>query len=332
MAPPFIVNTAVCAAAVRHQAETLMEQASRTSGASAVVPLSVAAAAFRRLQDGVRAAEAGSRLIQVRFCHALEQLFEQLLGEFQYGLEAAFESLAPGSEKWALDLAGPGDSIRYFRLVLAEAEDLEGVPLKDEETSDILRYARRFVDRAECGRWDDLIRWSVSRHPMAAAISPGARAGLHLFEAWLQLGRLRFERVSGEIEEALRALQTNHGTEPVPFSWEKSGHLHYYAGVALSLPPAASMGELQKAALHFHDSRSSWDRAGRPSQAARELQAQTYRRLARDHTEGNPALRAHFEKQASRVSMDPEPFLPEARVVRRPRRSGYFSWLPRFWR
>ncbi|HSA59326.1 MAG TPA: hypothetical protein VLJ37_06535 [bacterium] len=313
MSSSIIVISSVCAAAARQQAETFMEQASRTSGAASILPLSVAAAAFRNLQDGVRASEAGSRLIKVRFSHALEQLFEELLGDF-------------------FSEAGPEESARYFRLVLSEAEDLGGKTVPDKDVNDMVRYARRFVDRAETGHWDHLARWSLALDAAASAFSPEARAGLHLFEAWLQWLRRDFDRAPRQIENALRALRTDRGEEPVAFHWEKAGRLHYNAGLTLTLSPTAPMGELQKAALHFHDAGACWDRAGSPSQPARKLLAQTYRRLAQQHTEGNPALRIHFEKQAFQALMDPEPLLPEARVVRRPRRSGYFSWLPRSWR
>ena len=92
------------------------------------------------------------------------------------------------------------------------------------------------------------------------------------------------------------------------------------------------MGDLHKAALHFHDARADWDRAGSDSQPARKFLAHTYRLLARDHTEGNPSLKEHFEDQAFQASMDLEPALPEARVVQRRGKPGNLSWLPRLWR
>ena len=288
-----------------------MECASRLAGAAAVLPLSCAAMAFRSLQDGVRAAEAGSRLIQIRFSHALEQLFEELLGDF-------------------FTEAGPQESTRYFRLVLSEAEDLGCKTVKDEEVNDIVRYARRFVDRAETGHWDHLARWSS--RATASARSPEARAGLHLFEAWLRWLRRDFGRASREIEKALRTFRTDREEEPDALHWEKTGRLHYYAGIALTLPPTASMGELHKATLHFRDARTDWDRAGSDSQPARKFLAHTYRLLARDHTEGNPSLKEHFEDQAFQALLDLEPPLPRAQVVRRTRNAAHIGWISRLWR
>jgi hypothetical protein len=305
------VNLSVSAAAVRQQAEALLDQASRSSGASAVIPLSVAAAAFRDLQDGVRAAEAGSRLVRVRFCHALGQLFEELLGDF-------------------FSESGPADSASYFRLVLAEAEDLTPSDVRDQTLHDLIRYSRRFVDRAETGQWDHLSRWSSRAREDAD--SPTAQAGLQLLEGWIDVKNRKYKRAAREIEGALKALRPLAGTEPAAVHREKTGRLHYYAGIVLISDPKASMDTLQRAALHFHDARRDWDQAGGDAQPARKFLVITYDRLARDHTQNNPLLKEHFENLAFQFSMDLEPDLPEARVVQRPRRTGYFSWLPRLWR
>jgi hypothetical protein len=92
------------------------------------------------------------------------------------------------------------------------------------------------------------------------------------------------------------------------------------------------MGALQRAALHFHDARRDWGHVGGDAQPARKFLVYTYDRLAREHTDGNALQRKHFENLAFQFSMDPEPTLPEARVVRRREKSTGLSWLPRLWR
>lgn len=283
-----------------------MERASLSSGAAAVLPLSVAAAAFRGLEDGARAAEAGSRLIRIRFSHTLEQLFEELLGDF-------------------FSLTGPDESVRSFRLVLSEADDAGPKALRAGGTGDLIRYARRFVDRAESGHWDHLSRWSS--RAVSLVSSPEARAGLFLFEAWLNYRAGNSSKAAGEIEAALRALKA---ARPSPFSAEWEGLLHYDAGLLFTLPHNASMAELQKATLHFRDALFAWERAGSLPEPARERLAETYRRLARDHTEGFPALREHYENQAFQALTGLEPQLPRAQVVKR--KGAGSRWLPRFWK
>jgi len=307
MGPINLAPTSFCAAAVRQQAEILMQRTSLSSGVTAVVPLSVAAAAFRSLQDGVRAADAGSRLIRIRFNFALEKLFEELLGSF-------FEE------------SGPAEAARYFYLVISDADDAGNQAVAAGKVGDLVRYARRFADRADSGRLEQLAGWSSRL--TGSTLSSEALAGAYLLDAWLSLQDHQPGPCANFIEEGLRHLRVNED-EVLHFE-EKAGQLHFHAGIALLTNMKASMGEIQRAALHLRDAWAHWDRAEIDTRPARKFLSYAYRRLAHEHTQGNDALRTHFENQALQATLMLPPQLPQARVVRKtPQRAG---WISRLWK
>jgi len=299
---------------LRAHAMDLMDQAAQTSGGAMILPLVTALDAFRTLQDGAGAARAQSLLVGVRFTYALEQLFEEIMDGFESGLYDPFASAA-----------GPKKSVQYFRLVLEEAE----VPFFDESQdkplATLLRFARRFIDRAETGQWAHLKGWassiaSATSSGGAHAFSPEARAGLHLFEAWLALTRQEFAQVTEELLCAIRLIPR-----------ERGGRLHYFAGLSFILPPDASMNELHRATAHFRDARNALEAEGQTTHWIRQLLATTYERLARHHTEGNPILRGHFEDQAFQALMNLDPVLPQARVITWADKNRR-GWWSRLWR
>jgi hypothetical protein len=314
-------------AEVLSRAQSLMELASGATGATAVIHLCTAEDLFRRLQDGASAAATRSLLIRTRVAVACEGLLHALVTRFESDLEDACQT-PPAAHESHPRRDGPKEAVPYFRLVLEEARSLSAEEKWNYRLDRLLQAVHQFVQKAEARLWDQMGSWPSLLLALNTAATPEARAGLHLFGAWLKLRKRDFSHAVEDLGAALRLLPRNEG---LPRDHEIAGRLHYFMGFLLTLSPEATMKNLQDACLHFRDARTSFERAGQGAEWLRHLLARTYERLARDHTEGNPLLRTHYEDQAFQARMSLEPPLPMARVIVRPEK-GNRGWWSRLWR